>query len=419
MRAGRRAAGRAGRWQSWLCLLPALLVGQANAGCHVQLLRVLGWQVDDTDQLQPHVAAGTPCQRETLEAAHEHAELQLWIPRDYDAQQREQLARDVLQQPASLCAFGFKLGDAARRATQRLQDNPGYRFSALQLGWIGFGPGGARSQGWQRFRSFGRGYAPADGNARALETFYSGKVRSECGVGRQVAQLATLRELFGDAAFDAAFSPSELSIGTFLTLHDTDSILLGRSAGDFFADGKAVRTAALGRQAFMGVPGFISHVFDRQYLDDIHNQAENFIITDLSDAAAQALADHGGLAYYDARNREIWELSREMPGSGWRRFERLLHERDAQLRAGLPAGQREVLARIDGLLADPVYRELMIYVHPKGVRPLGYHVARLLDRNPRTPFSIELTLHNLHTTIYQRWINSHLMACSAEKKTNP
>jgi hypothetical protein len=108
-----------------------------------------------------------------------------------------------------------------------------------------------------------------------------------------------------------------------------------------------------------------------------------------------------------------------MPGSGWRRFERLLHERDAQLRAGLPAGQREVLARIDGLLADPVYRELMIYVHPKGVRPLGYHVARLLDRNPRTPFSIELTLHNLHTTIYQRWINSHLMACSAETKTNP
>lgn len=101
-----------------------------------------------------------------------------------------------------------------------------------------------------------------------------------------------------------------------------------------------------------------------------------------------------------------------MPGGGWRRFERLLYERDAALRAALPPEQQPVLARIDALLADPVYRELMLYVHPKGVRPLGYHIARLLDRNPRTPFSIDLALHNLHTTLYQRWVDARLRACS-------
>ncbi len=52
-------------------------------------------------------------------------------------------------------------------------------------------------------------------------------------------------------------------------------------------------------------------------------------------------------------------------------------------------------------------------MHRKGIKPLGYHVVRLLDRNPRTPFSIDLTLHNLHTTIYQRWLDSRLRACAA------
>ncbi|MEG2981873.1 MAG: hypothetical protein RR831_20470, partial [Stenotrophomonas sp.] len=187
---------------------------------------------------------------------------------------------------------------------------------------------GAQAQGWQRFRSFGRGYQPAGRNSVALQHFYDGRVRSECGVGRQVAQLATQRELYGDAAFDAEFSPGELSIGTFLTLHDTDSILLGRHAGAFFADGKAVKTAQLGRQAFVGAPGFIEHVFDKRYLDDINNQAENFVVVDVSDAAAEALRAHGGFAHYDTVNRQIWALAQRMPGPGPGRFERLLIERD-------------------------------------------------------------------------------------------
>ncbi len=378
----------------------------------MQLLRALGWQVETTEQPAVSVTPGLPCQRGSLQQARAAGDLQVRVPVLFDAEQREQLAHELLQAPASVCAYAFQLGEATRTAAQRLQDNPGYRFSALQLGWIGFGARGAAAQGWQRFRSFGRGYAPGGSNSRAVEAFYSGHVRSECGVGRQVAQIASQRELYGDAAFDAEFTSGELSIGTFLTLHDTPSILLGSNAGTFFADGKAVRTAAMGRQAFMGLPGYISHVYDKRYLDDINNQAENFVITDVSDAAAQALAQHGGFAYYDALNVQVWELARQLPGHGRHRFERLLHERDATLRARLPESEQATLARIDALLDDPVYRELMLYVHPMGVRPFGYHIARLLDRNPRTPFSIELTLHNLHTTLYRRWIDARLRACA-------
>lgn len=379
------------------------------------LLRDLGWQVEQGAQAQPAVHGGTPCQRGSIAQAQASGDLRLTLPQGFTIEQREQLAHELLQQPASVCAYAFRLGDAARTAARRLESNAGYRFSALQTGWVAFGLRGAKAQGWAQFRSFGRGYAPVGSNARAVDAFYAGNVRSECGVGRQIAQIATLRELYGDALFDAEFKLGELSIGTFLTLHDTDSILLGRNAGEFFADGKAVRTAAMGRQAFMGLPGFITHVRDRIYLDDVHNQAENFIITDLSDAAAQALAQHGGFAYYDAQNLRVWELSRrlQMQRSGWRYFERLLHEHDAALRAKLGPEHQATLRQLDALLADPVYRELMIYVHPKGVRPLGYHIVRLLDRNPRTPFSIELTLHNLHTTLYRRWMDARLRACAA------
>lgn len=389
------------------------LVGRS--ACVEALLRRLGWRIEEA----PGAAAahailpGTPCKRGSLVEAQAVGDLRLRLPAETEARARALEA--ALAHPATRCAYLFVLGDATRRAAHALETNPGYRFSALQLGWIGFGTGGARRQGWAGFRSFGRGYRPAGSNAAALEAFYSGRVRSECGVGRQVAQLATQRELYGDAGFDAEFAPGELSIGTFVGLHDTDSILLGRNAGEFFADGKAVRSAAMGRQAFMGAPGFIEHVFERIFLDDVHNQAENFVVTDVSAEAAEALARHGGFAHYDAVNRQVWEASRTLRRPWRKRFERLLYDRDPVLRAKLDADERTTLARMESLLDDPFYRGFEIYVHPMGVKPIGYHVIRLLDRNPRTPYAIELALHNLHTTLYRRWIEHELRQCGRRK----
>ncbi|MCS4235710.1 hypothetical protein M2421_002891 [Stenotrophomonas sp. BIGb0135] len=411
------------RWPQVLAALLGIAVGSAAAApvpaCTQGLLEALGWRFVDAPVSTPVIHGGPVCTRATLQQAQRAGDLRVQLPQAWTAAQRAAFMTELLDDPATLCAYTFKLGQATRRATTQLQDNPGYRFSALQLGWIGFGARGAQAQGWQRFRSFGRGYQPAGANSAALQHFYDGRVRSECGVGRQVAQLATQRELYGDAAFDAEFSPGEVSIGTFLTLHDTDSILLGRHAGTFLADGKAVKTAQLGRQAFVGAPGFIEHVFDKRYLDDINNQAENFVVVDVSDAAAQALRTHGGFAHYDAINRRIWALAQRMPGPGPRRFERLLVERDPVWRNGLPPEQRPLLAELDALLDDPFYQGFVIYVHPRGIRPVGYHIARLLDRNPRTPFAFELGLHNLHTTLFRRWIDARLRQCDSPPAASP
>ncbi|MEA9895333.1 hypothetical protein VDG04_01720 [Xanthomonas campestris pv. raphani] len=392
---------------------PGATASAADADCVETLLRRMGWRIEQASIAAPVIARGLPCTRGTLVQAQQAGDLHAVLPAQWNAQQRGDALRALLDDPATQCAYAFELGAATQRAVRKLQDNPRYRFSAVQLGWIGFGWRGAAAQGWSGFKSFGRGYQPSGSNAQALDAFYRGQVRSECGVGRQVAQLATQRELYGDAGFDTVFSAGELSIGTFLTLHDTDSILLGAHAGEFFADGKAVKTAQLGRQAFVGAPGFIAHVFDKAYLDDIHNQAENFVVVDVSDAAAQALARRGGFAYYDARNRQIWELAKDLRGPGRRRFERLLYERDAALRASLDAHQQARLQELLALLDDPFYQGFQVYVHPKGVKPIGYHVARLLDRNPRTPYAIDLTLHNLRSTLYWRWIDWQLQQCAA------
>ena len=391
---------------------PIAVGAPPSAACTQGLLERLGWQFSTADAETPQVHGGPVCTRADQADAQAHGDLRVVVPLRLDSVARTELLQRLLDDPATLCAYAMQVGAAARRAAQALEANAGYRFSGLQLGWIGFGARGAHAQGWQRTRSLGRGFQPAAGNSAALDAFYRGHVRSECGVGRQVAQLATQRELHGDVSFDTAFTAEELGIGTFLGLQDTASVLLGSEAGEMFADGKAVRTSAMGRQAFMGAPGYITHAFGRETLDDLNNQAENFIVVDVGAEAADALATHGGLAWYDRRNQELWALSRQVPRRGVRFFERLLAERDPVLRASLTDDEAVLVAQMDRLLDDPFYRQFLIYVHPRGIKPIGYHVARLLDRNPRTPFVVELTLHNLHTTLYRRWQQAQLRHCS-------
>ncbi len=403
-----------GRWLiAALLLAPAWVVASPSPDCTQGLLQRLGWRFEEASLTAPQVRGGPVCTRASLADSQAAGDLQVRWPTALPAAARHALLQQLLDDPATVCAYAFELGAATRRATSALQGNPTFRFSGPQLGWIGFGLQGAPAQGWQRTRSFGRGFVPRAGNSHALEAFYSGAVRAECGVGRQVAQLATQRELYGDAAFDTGFAAEELSIGTFLALHDTDSILLGAHAGDFFADGKAVRTSAMGRQAFVGVPGFIEHVYDKGTLDDLSNQAENFVVVEVGEGAAQALALHAGLAWYDQRNAELWKLAHDIPRIGQRYFERLLFERDPQLRARLAPRYHAALVRMDQLLDDPFFQQFVIYVHPRGIRPIGYHIVRLLDRNPRTPFSIDLAVHNLHTTLYRRWREAQLRHCAA------
>lgn len=395
-----------------MCMLTAVPPAHAAGACRHALLEALGWRFDDAaDVAVPLVEPGVPCTRADLAQAHAAGDLRVRVPPRMDAAGWARLHEELLAHPATTCAYAFALGDATRRAVDRLAANPGYRFTALQLGWIGFGVTGAGRDGWRPIASFGRGYMPRDSNWRAIEGFYTGQVRAECGVGRQVAQYAAQAELYGREGFDAAFDASEIVIGRWRVLNEGNGILQGASAGTYTRDGDARLAARLGRQMFMGVPGFIEHSFERRYLDDINNQAQNFVVYDVDAAAADALRAQGGFAAYNAMARELWALSRRVPASGGHYFRKLLIERDPQLRAGLDVAAADV-ARMDALLADPFFRGFRIYVHRHGVLPVGDHFVRMLDRNPRTPFHIEFALHNVHTTLRDRYLAYRLASCA-------
>ena len=64
------------------------------------------------------------------------------------------------------------------------------------------------------------------------------------------------------------------------------------------------------------------------------------------------------------------------------------------------------------LLAAAQYHEAPHAPSRSVIKPVGFHIARLLDRNPRTPFRIELALHNLHTSLYDRYVAYRLSRCA-------
>lgn len=399
-------------------VLPGSAASDTGLRCTRQVLTELGWRFALGHSARLETYAGEPCDRRDLADAHSRGDLDATLPAP--GADSTQLATDLaalLHEPATHCAYAMQLGSAARRAADRLIANRDFRFFALQTGWIGFGLGGARRDGWESIRAFGRGFQPNAAPSRAIESFYTGTVRAECGVGRQIAQYASFYELFGATGFDRAFARDEIVVGTFNQLHTTRSVLLGSRAGEFTRDADARQTSRQGLQAFSGLPGFIEHVFDPSTLDDIANQAENFVVYRVSPDAAAALRRVGGFEYYNRRNRELWELSRTIDLSAQRIYERVLYERDPALRATIAPEKLRVIEQMDAILADPFYRGFEVYVHPRGVQPVGYHLARLIDRNPRTPYRIQLGFHNLHTTIYARWIAQRLADC--EETTIP
>ncbi len=384
--------------------------------CRSQLLSDLGWRFQSAEVDAIEIHGGTPCDRASLDEAHAAGDLVVRMPVDLDAAARDRMMKSLMLHPATRCAYGFALGDATRRAADRLAGNDGFRFTALQTGWIGFGAGGAARDGWQPIAWFGRGYIPRGRNSEAIAGFYDGSIRAECGVGRQIAQYAAQAELYGMTAFDEAFDADEIVIGTFMRIRPTRSILLGSSAGTYARDGRAVAASALGRQAFMGVPGFIFHVLDESTLDDINNQAENFVVYDVSAEAAAALREHAGFEHYNRVNHDAWLLARQIVAAvpaprPYRYFERLLYERDPTLRAALPDNAKVAVAQLDALLDEPFYRGFRVYVHRQGIKPVAFHIVRLFDRNPRTPFRIEIGLHNVYTTLYDRYLAYRLDDC--------
>src|SRR5688500_13993459 len=120
-----------------LLVNPTTLAAYGTSSCTERLLGELGWRFVSTDATVVEILPGTPCDRADLIEAHAAGDLVVRVPRHLDAVARARLGDALLHHPATNCAYGFALGAATRRAVDKLAANRGYRFSALQMGWIG------------------------------------------------------------------------------------------------------------------------------------------------------------------------------------------------------------------------------------------------------------------------------------------
>ena len=164
----------------------------------------------------------------------------------------------------------------------------------------------------------------------------------------------------------------------------------------------------------MGQPGFVTHRYARELLDDINNQAQNFVVYDVDAAAAASLRAHGGLDHFNQVSEAVWKLSRQVSrGHINKPFQRLLLEDDPRAWRQLEEADVAIVRQMRTLLDDPYFHGFRIYVHHRDAKPVRYHLVRMLDVNPRTPFEVQLSLSNLHTTLMQRYFAHRLRRCAA------
>jgi hypothetical protein len=384
------------------------LLAPASAACQMAVLRELGWSVERVPGTSRLVySTGNPCDNSSLEESRSLGELRVRVPAVADEATLQSSLRRVIASPASVCAYRFRVGSAARLAARKLQLNRGFYFYSDGWPYVAIS-NVARWWGSCLNRGYYSCIFPRRSNSDAMEDFVSGQIGTECALGLQAAEYATLREIFGDAGFNRSFQTQEIVIAPWTVLHGTGSATWGRLTNvDTEVDRNGAVTASLGSQAFLGFSGYIGNVFGEAYLDHPIDRGENFLTTFVSLSAGAELAARGGFTQYNAWNRRLYELGRMLPPS----IERLaLTNQDPDL-LPITANQRQAFAEMQAILRNPVYTGYQVFVHPLGTLTLGQHIVRLLERNPRTPYTFELYPSRMGRGIYARYVNLLLSRC--------
>lgn len=379
-----------------------------SATCQVAALTSLGWKVERmAGGNQVLYAGGNPCDNSSLAESRAEGELLVQIPAGIDEGTLQGALSTVLSTQASVCAYKFKVGFAALRASNKLRRNENFYFFSGGFPYIEFTRGdkwwgGCMNGGAQSC------YYPRVSNSEAMQEFATGRIGTECALGLQAAEYSTLRVLYGDSAFNRKFRSDEITLAPWTVLNHSASATWGNMTSvDTITDTAAVETAKLGAGGFIGVSGYIGNVYGEAYLDNPVDRGENYLTVSVSLTAAAELKARGGFAAYNVMNTRLFELGKSLnPG-----LERLtLTTVDADT-IQMSAYQRLVFKEMQQILKNPVYSAYFVYVHPLGILSLGEHIVRLLERNPRTPYAFTLYPSKMNRGQYVRYVNSILADC--------
>lgn len=379
-----------------------------SSSCKVAALSALGWRVESVSVgNQVLYAPGNPCDNSSLDESRNQGELLVQIPAGIPEDRLQASLDAVLGTSASVCAFKFRVGASARTASAKLLSNENFYFYVGGSPFIQFTRG---EYWWGSCQNGGRAscFYPRVANSTALQEFVSGRIGTECALGLQAAEYQTLREIYGDTSFNSTFRTDEITFAPWAVLNTSASATWGNmTSADTVTDPSAIATAKLGAGGFLGLSGYIGNVFGEAYLDSPVDRGENFLTVSVTLSAAAELSARGGFEAFNTLNRRIYELGLGLTPA----LERLALTSIDPARIQMTFAQRLAFQELQRILANPVYTGYRVFVHPLSTMTLGEHIVRLLEVNPRTPYSFQLYPSRMNRGHYARFVNSILAGC--------
>ena len=358
-------------------------------------LEHLGWRfVRDPSVATITVVGGAPTRRPDLAASHAAGDLRVLVP---IAPTPDDVARFAASLPEladsvpSRGAWQFLVAPAVERSTRKLAANAERGAWTFPM----WGPMHAQifsmsppKASWVRRKKIC--YAKERPSV-AIEAFYGEQASTECFVAQSIAAYAIQYELYGPAWFDETFAADEIAIGQVEHYHTTP---LGRSmnspAGypwralflrpaDYDGTDLGLVLARLGPLAFPGLTGILMDQFGRK------RSNQNLTFVSVSPAAIDSLVRHGGFPFLADGTRALLDL-----------------DQSAHASFATAADLADNRAQMDAILADPVFREIRVYIHPYGVVTLGEMASKLLRRDGT---AVELIVYDeaREDTFFQRY----------------
>ena len=347
-------------------------------------LEHLGWRlVWDSSTREVKVHGGTPNQRADLTAAHEAGDLRILVPPGVTPGTVRAFGSRLPALSDSLpsrYAYQHRIRVAVRRATAKLQANTeaeNYVFPQLLVMNSPFWRVNLPEPEWEKIDKV---WYARSSVSRAIEAMYTREAEAECFTGQLIAQWATQYELYGSKGFEAAFRPHDIRIGKPEKVNDgpfgstSGKPIRWRGFAMFIAKEEleldsGTLLAAHGPVAFCGLVGILLDA-DAQVGTGAN---ENYTLVSVSPQATASLLANGGFAYINKRTKQALALLDSQ--------KHMLHTA-ARLEA--------VEKQIEAILAEPVFTEIRVYIHPYGVVPLREIIEKKL-RNAEV--ALEFTLY--------------------------
>ncbi len=342
-------------------------------------------------------------------------------------QEQKKWFDQILLSKQTQCLFQSAYHAAFEKSLKSIESNFFHFFYTLQSGEI------VRldylSNEWKKLQCDSKMscYQPQAGRLHhAMEALSKTWIATDCAVGSQILQYMSIWELFGNKLAALEFSENQFLMGHWDDINSSESVLYGLKS-DKVISKNGLNYLASGKETFIGSSGFIG-ADKPELVDDKNNANENFVWVRTTQKALSDFQNQGGDVGYDSLLENIWEKGRHLHRSELKGILSLIESNELHddvdeltLRSAIlrKAREQSIMPSQAALkfvkeIQNPFLMETDVYVHPTGVRPILWHVIRLILLNPRTPYYWRFYDDGIHAEIFDRWVKWNLDQCETD-----